>query len=70
MKALADEMSRMPGVRRPVRERPPDESVSTWLEPQLVCEVQYASLTSAGSLREPVFIRLRPDYAPCDCRMN
>jgi ATP-dependent DNA ligase len=27
----------------------------------LVCEVQYASLTQDGMLREPVFIRLRPD---------
>jgi ATP-dependent DNA ligase len=67
MKLLIDEMARVPRARRPVKEKPPDDASTTWLEPQLVCEVQYASLTSAGSLREPVFMRLRPDYAPRDC---
>ncbi len=70
MALLMDEMSRVPRVKRPTKERPPDDAETTWLEPRLVCEVQYASLTSRGSLREPVFIRLRPDYEPRDCRMN
>jgi bifunctional non-homologous end joining protein LigD len=34
---------------------------SHWVEPTLACEVQYASLTKDGLLREPVFLRLRPD---------
>ena len=29
-----------------------------------MCEVQFASLTKDGMLREPVFLRLRPDLAP------
>jgi bifunctional non-homologous end joining protein LigD len=33
----------------------------TWVEASLVCEVEYASKTRDGMLREPVFIRLRPD---------
>ncbi len=67
MKLLRDEMSRIPAAQRPVKDRPPDDAATTWLEPQLVCEVQYASRTSTGSLREPVYLRLRPDYAPRDC---
>lgn len=48
-------------AERPIQERPVDGAVTTWLEPMLMCEVQYASLTNAGTLREPVFLRLRPD---------
>ncbi len=70
MALLGDEMSRIRVVRRPIKERPPDDAATTWLEPQLVCEVQYASRTSTGSLREPVYVRLRFDYAPQDCRMD
>jgi DNA ligase D-like protein (predicted polymerase)/DNA ligase D-like protein (predicted ligase)/DNA ligase D-like protein (predicted 3'-phosphoesterase) len=70
MVRLMDEMSRVPHTKRPIKERPPDDAATSWIEPQLVCEVQYASRTSTGSLREPVYMRLRPDYAPRDCRMN
>ena len=38
-----------------------DDAQSIWLEPTLVCEVQYTSITNKGTLREPVFVRLRPD---------
>jgi DNA ligase D-like protein (predicted ligase) len=48
-------------VKRPIKERPPDDAQTVWLEPSAVCEVQFASLTNKGMLREPVFLRLRPD---------
>jgi ATP-dependent DNA ligase len=48
-------------AKRPFKERPIDDAVSVWLEPKLWCEVQYASFTPNGTLREPVFVRLRPD---------
>jgi bifunctional non-homologous end joining protein LigD len=48
-------------AKRPVREKPPDDSLTVWLEPKAVCEVQFASLTDNRMLREPVFLRLRPD---------
>ena len=37
---------------------------TTWLEPKLVAEVTYSEWTPAGSLRAPVFVRLRDDIAP------
>ncbi len=67
MKSLFEELNRLPRGERPVDAEPPDDSATVWLEPRLVCEVQYASLTSERLLREPVFIRLRPDYSPQDC---
>ena len=35
-----------------------DDRNSTWLEPVLRCEIQYASLANTGVYREPVFIKL------------
>ena len=37
---------------------------TTWLEPKLVAEVTYSEWTPAGSLRAPVFVRLRDDIEP------
>jgi DNA ligase D-like protein (predicted ligase) len=48
-------------AKRPVREKPSDDAQTVWLEPTAVCEVQFASLTNNSMLREPVFLRLRPD---------
>jgi bifunctional non-homologous end joining protein LigD len=38
-----------------------------FVEPRLVCEVRYAEITGDGLLRQPVFVRLRPDKAPEEC---
>lgn len=64
MKATFAHIKDLKRVRRPVRERPPDDAETQWIEPRVVCEIQFASLTKDGMLREPVFLRLRPDLAP------
>jgi bifunctional non-homologous end joining protein LigD len=66
-KAILAELQRVKRGERPVKEKPVDDAVTVWLEPQLVCEVQYASRVSTGNLREPVFVRMRPDKLPEDC---
>jgi bifunctional non-homologous end joining protein LigD len=43
---------------------------TTWLEPKLVAEVTYSEWTQAGSLRAPVFVRLREDIAPRSVRRS
>lgn len=40
-----------------------------WTEPKLVARVRYANWTVARQLRAPVFLGLRDDRAPKDCRM-
>jgi len=37
-----------------------------WLKPKLVCQVKFAEWTSAGKLRQPVFLGLREDKDPTD----
>jgi ATP-dependent DNA ligase len=50
-------------VKKPVKEKLDDDSQSVWVDAKLICEVQYASTTKEGLLREPVFLRLRPDLS-------
>jgi DNA ligase D-like protein (predicted 3'-phosphoesterase) len=42
----------------------------TWLRPELVCKVEYHSVTHEGKLRMPSFIGLRTDKAPKDCTLD
>ncbi|HEY5895794.1 MAG TPA: non-homologous end-joining DNA ligase [Chthoniobacterales bacterium] len=61
LKAVSSELEKLRRVDRPVKEKPLDDARSVWVEPKLMCEVQFASVTRDGMLREPVFVRLRPD---------
>ena len=70
LKSIGTELRKIPAGSRVVSRKPPDDAQTVWLEPSLVCEVRYASLTSARTLREPVFVRLRPDLDPRDCQLE
>lgn len=61
MKSILSKLNKIRKVERPIDEKPVDDAETTWIEPKLYCEVQYASLTKNGTYREPVFLRLRPD---------
>ena len=62
-------------LRQLVLEQPPDGLGNikmaprevTWVQPELVCEVKYNEWTRDGVLRQPTFLRLRPDLALEDC---
>ncbi len=51
----------------PVREIPKTQSRAHWVEPQLVAEIEFASWTNDGMLRQPVFVALRSDRDPRSC---
>jgi bifunctional non-homologous end joining protein LigD len=38
-----------------------------WTRPELVCEVRYTELTSAGLMRQPVLVALRPEAGLEEC---
>ncbi len=61
LKSIRQELDKLSATKRPIKEKPIDDAQTCWVEPRLACEVQYASLTKDGMLREPVFLRLRPD---------
>lgn len=66
MEAMFERVSKLERIDRPVADKPLDDAVSVWVEPQLVAEIAYASLTKNQYLRAPVFVRLRPDLTPED----
>lgn len=61
LKEIFAEIEGLPRIKRPIKEKPLDDAQSIWVEPRLICEVQFASLTKDGMLREPIFLRLRAD---------
>jgi bifunctional non-homologous end joining protein LigD len=63
LKAVWAELQKLATTKRPIKEKPLDDARSVWLESKLICEVQFGSLTADGILREPVFLRLRPDLS-------
>jgi bifunctional non-homologous end joining protein LigD len=51
---------------RIIKQSPFDEVVktnrpATWVKPELVCEIKFTEWTKDGSLRHPIFLRLRND---------
>jgi len=61
LKIVFDELQGLAKIRKPIKEKPLDSARTIWVEPKLVCEVSYASFSPDGLMREPVFVRLRPD---------
>ncbi len=45
----------------------PVEKGTTWVEPVLVCEVEFSERTDEDLLRQPVFLRFREDKRPEEC---
>lgn len=56
--ALARLARRMPAAQTPAQRGP---RAVTWVEPEVVVEVEYGSVTHEGILRHPVFRGIRPD---------
>jgi bifunctional non-homologous end joining protein LigD len=48
---------------------PPRERGAAWLEPRLVAQIAFQEWTADGKLRQPVFLGLRDDKKPTDCRL-
>jgi bifunctional non-homologous end joining protein LigD len=48
----------------PFEDKPELHSPTTWVRPELVAELQFQRWTEDGSLRAPVFLRLREDVDP------
>jgi bifunctional non-homologous end joining protein LigD len=41
-----------------------------WCRPQAVCRVRFGGWTPTGKLRFTVFVILRPDVPPSECRLE
>jgi bifunctional non-homologous end joining protein LigD len=56
--------------KSPFKEVPPELRRSTWVRPELVCEVRFNEWTSDKKLRAPVFEGFRDDIDPEECRFQ
>jgi len=61
IKEIFKQIKQLKEIKKPVEGKVLDEKVSKWVEPKLMVEVSYASLTPDKNFREPVFVSLRPD---------
>jgi bifunctional non-homologous end joining protein LigD len=70
-KSLVQVKSRLDKLQRktqPFAQKPDLHSPTTWVEPKTVAEIRYQSWTEDGSLRAPIFLRLRDDVDPKSVR--
>lgn len=65
-KGLLARLNQLQPIKRPVKKKPVDDAKSTWVQPKLMCEVQFSSWTKDGMLRDPVFLSVRPDMDEVD----
>jgi len=61
MKMLLEEFAPFVSPNKTFADKTDDDQTSVWLKPELECEIQYASLSSNGTYREPVFLQLLQD---------
>lgn len=61
MKEIFLELKKLKKIAKPIKEKLEDDRQSTWVEPLLYCDVQYASVTPNGTLREPVFLGMKEE---------
>jgi bifunctional non-homologous end joining protein LigD len=64
LEALRARLDPLVRADSPFAEEPESPGDITWVEPRLVVEVTFAQWTQEGSLRAPVFLRVRDDRDP------
>lgn len=61
LKEISTLLKKLKPVKKPFKGKILEEKTTTWVEPNFVAEIKYASLTRDKAFREPVFVRMRPD---------
>ncbi len=72
-RSLAELEARVQPLRTrtcPFATKPVTNGPATWVKPELVAEVEYQRWTEDGSLRAPIFLRLRDDIDPRTVRRS
>lgn len=58
IKSILNKLTDLDTTTKPVDDKIDEEKNSVWVKPIYSCEVQYASMTNNGTLREPVFVKI------------
>ena len=54
----------------PFDDPPRPQKFIYWCRPEIVCRVEYGEFTTDGKLRYPVYLSLRDDKSPADCKLE
>ncbi len=57
-------------AKSPLEQKVKGNNPVTWVNPQLVCEIEFTEITRDGILRHPVFKALRTDKKPKDIKIK
>jgi bifunctional non-homologous end joining protein LigD len=68
--AIARQLTARRIAKGPFDKTPDTNETAFWTKPDLVARVRYSGWTDERRLRHPVFIALRQDAAPQDCRFE
>ncbi|ESQ78745.1 DNA ligase D [Asticcacaulis sp. YBE204] len=60
---IRKKLDKLKAVPKPFKKLPPDVGPGTWVQPSMVCEVEFTEWTPEGRLRHPSFQGLREDKA-------
>jgi bifunctional non-homologous end joining protein LigD len=67
LRYLYERMKPLETARSPFDKKEPMQRPTTWLKPELVCEIKFSNWTRDNRLRAPVYLGLRDDKRPEEC---
>jgi bifunctional non-homologous end joining protein LigD len=70
IRMLMQKFEKINSTRSPFVQVPRTNEIIHWLQPKLVAEVRFKEWTNAGIVRAPVFLGLRDDLKPLDCKIG
>ncbi len=68
LKALHSKMKPLIVKDSPIEPAPKTNEKATWVKPKLVCEVKFQEWTREGTMRQPIFLGMRPDKKPTEAK--
>lgn len=67
LREIGHRLEKLRTDQRPISEKVEDETRTIWVKPEVVCQLSHSG-QNEKAMREPVFMKLRPDLSPEDCR--
>lgn len=55
LKGIMEKIKDLPRTKKPIKEDIEEAKRTVWIEPKFMCNIEYASKTNKGTLREPVW---------------